>query len=106
MNECIKLQNLLKIYGGTSLRKQFKGFKVTQNFNEKKGFGGRAASYINDRSKSRSPTAKDDHNYLDLDKQEQSNKPKTSIETGNMNLSNGFPAINHSSQAKLETELL
>jgi len=30
MNECMKLQNLLKIYGGSSIRKHFKGYKVTQ----------------------------------------------------------------------------
>ena len=30
MNECIKLQNLLKVYGGSSMRKLFKGVKVTQ----------------------------------------------------------------------------
>ena len=32
MNECMKLQNLLKIYGAANLRKQFKGVKITQNF--------------------------------------------------------------------------
>ena len=31
MNECMKLQSLLKIYGGSNLRKQFKGVKVTQH---------------------------------------------------------------------------
>ena len=29
MNECMKLQNLLKVYGGTSMKKMFKGVKVT-----------------------------------------------------------------------------
>ena len=30
MNECMKLQNLLKIYGGQTLRKKFRGIQVTQ----------------------------------------------------------------------------
>ena len=30
MNECMKLQSLLKIYGGKTLRNQFKGVKIVQ----------------------------------------------------------------------------
>ena len=30
MNECMKLQSLLKIYGGKNLRNQFKGVKIVQ----------------------------------------------------------------------------
>ena len=30
MNECMKLQNLLKVYGGSSMKKLFKGVRVTQ----------------------------------------------------------------------------
>ena len=34
MNECMKLQSLLKVYGGTGNKKLFKGVKVTQTSGE------------------------------------------------------------------------
>lgn len=55
MNECMKLQNLLKIYGAANLRKQFKGVKITQNFSNEIS----SRRQIDFKNRSRSPKAKD-----------------------------------------------
>ena len=55
MNECMKLQNLLKIYGPANPRKQFKGVKVTQNFSNEI-----SPRRLNDfKNSSRSPKARE-----------------------------------------------
>ena len=57
MNECMKLQSLLKIYGGSNLRKQFKGVKVTQE-NVTRNSVTKSGEKINKiSSRSRSPSA-------------------------------------------------
>lgn len=98
MNECMKLQNLLKIYGGTQLRKQFKGVKITQASNLSQGVRqskdfAMSARDSQARSRSKSPTAQDGSKYLSMHRISgvPDKKPQTSIETGNMNLSGGFP---------------
>ena len=61
MNECMKLQSLLKIYGGSNLRKQFKGVKVTQTHenNATRNSVSKSGEKINAKisSRSRSPSA-------------------------------------------------
>ena len=54
MNECMKLQNLLKIYGAANLRKQFKGVKITQNFSNEIS----SRRQIDLKNRSRSPKTK------------------------------------------------
>lgn len=92
----MKLQNLLKIYGGTALRKQFKGVKITQASTVSQGVR-QSKDYANSardsQARSRSPTAQDGPNFLTMQRISgvPDKKPHTSIETGNMNLSGGFP---------------
>lgn len=79
MNECIKLQNLLKIYGAANLKKQFKGVKITQNFAD-------TARRVDYRNRSRSPPSKDpragDQTQIDRALNSSKKKPSTSNQKG------------------------
>ena len=56
MNECMKLQSLLKVYGGTGNKKLFKGVKVTQTSGEQMlKFGAQRSGRQSKRSRDNSP---------------------------------------------------
>ena len=72
MNECMKLQNLLKIYGGSNLRKVFKGVKVTQVSNDsdkkKPPSAQNIQEYIEQRtSRSKSPYEVENNSDAEID---------------------------------------
>ena len=88
MNECMKLQNLLKVYGAANLKKQFKGVKITQNYAD--------SSRRVERNRSKSPKNKEIREQMQIEQLLDSAKKKPSTsnqKTPSEGLTGAFPPI-------------